>query len=150
MLVHEAGGFRLSIPAQGPTGKVGDIYVPGDPAFVGVVDDFRRFYLIAMDGELGDLSAEEWVAARTLSPETTEAGGSIETEYGDASIVRLLDSDITAAVLPVDGRIFYFAYMPQTWMGDERHVFASGYGLKLEPAEDVLAEFVEGLSLLED
>jgi hypothetical protein len=117
---------------------------------VGVVDDFRRFFLIAMEGELGELSAEEWVASRALSPEETEAGGLIHTEYGEASVVRLLDSDITAAVLPIDGRIFYFAYIPQTWMGDERHVFASGYGLKLGPEQEVLAEFVKGLSLLEE
>ena len=147
ILVHEAEGFQLQIPAQGPTGRVVDVYMPGGPALVRILDDFRDFSLIVLEGELGDSTAEEWVGEMLLEPGSVESIGSIQTDLGEAFIVSQPDYSVTAAVLPVDGRIFYLSYTP-AWLGGDGNAFATGYGLKLQPADEVVTEFVEGVSLL--
>ena len=62
------------------------------------------------------------------------------------------DIDSIIALLPVDGRVFYFACSPVPWAGGEqdlsRENFARGYGLQLEPSREVMAEFASSLSLL--
>lgn len=153
VLFHDAAGFRLQIPAQGPNAKIVEVYVPGGPAYITLNDDFRSFLVLAMEAELGEMSAAEWLSAQLaqFGVEAIKAVDVVETELGEATIFTLPDSDLTQAVLPVGDRIFYFSYAPVTMEdGSTLEAFADSYGVQMEPAQEVLAEFVSGLSLLDE